>query len=119
MSVSPHTRKRLPTIIEGLFNGKTYDEIAKDCGVTRRTIERDIASWRASGGFEDELQNEWFQVHAKVKQENLIEVYRRLTYLLGRTMTQKIKAEVEHGAITIKMWQPKKEEKKENADSTK
>lgn len=115
MSVSElpyHTRKRLPLIIDGLLAGKNYEQIAHDCGLkSPKTIQRDLERWRDRGGLESFLQNEWLRMHGKVKQLDPIEAHRQLTRLLGRTLTQKVKAEVEHGEIVVKMWQPPEKDK--------
>jgi hypothetical protein len=37
-------RQRVPLIIKGVIDGKSYGEIAQECGVTERTIYRDRQS---------------------------------------------------------------------------
>lgn len=112
------TRKRLPKIIAGLLAGKTHDEIAKDCSLkNRKTIQRDIELWAQSGGLEKWLQQEWMKIHGKIADEDPKEAYRQLTKLLSKTLTQRVKAEVEGGMITVKMWQPPKEDKDSAASS--
>lgn len=105
-----HTRKRLPKIIEGLLNGKSHQQIAEDCGLkNRRTIIRDIELWAQSGGLERWLQQEWLKLHGKITSEDPKEAYRQMSKLLSKTMTQRVKAEIEGGMITVKMWRPSKE----------
>lgn len=106
----PNTRKRLPKIIAGLLAGRTHDQVAADCAVkNRKTIERDIELWAQNGGLEKWLQQEWMKIHGKIADQDPIEAYRQLTKLLSKTMTQRVKAELEGGIITVKMWQPPKE----------
>lgn len=110
-TISYATRKRLSKIIKALLEGKNHDEIAEICGVkNRKTIERDLIAWRNSGGFEDFLNNEWLKLHGKIKKLDPHEAYRQITKLLGKTLTQKIKGEIEHSQIVVKMWKPEKDE---------
>lgn len=102
------TRKRIPRIIDGLLSNKTHEEIAKGLGIkNRKTIERDLKAWRLSGGMETFLQNEWLRLHGKVKEMDPVEAHRQLTKLLGKTMAQKIEAQIaQKEPFIIKMWKP-------------
>lgn len=95
--------KRLEVIQKELPKGTTHEEIARLCGVTRRTIERDIAEWRAEGGFERWLQDEFFRLHDKVRSDDEKTAYKVIARLLERTLKQKVEAQVEAG-VTIKAW---------------
>jgi len=89
------TRKRLPRIIEGLIKGENYDKIAEAVGVkNRRTIERDIQVWRATGGFEDFFAKEFLKLHGKIRKSDPVEAYRQITKLIARTLTRKIEAQL-------------------------
>ncbi|MCK4474976.1 helix-turn-helix domain-containing protein [Candidatus Bathyarchaeota archaeon] len=89
------TRKRLPRIIEGLIKGENYDQIAEAVGVkNRRTIERDIQAWRATGGFEDFFAKEFLKLHGKIRKSDPVEAYRQITKLIARTLTRKIEAQL-------------------------
>lgn len=103
------TRVRIPQIIQGLLEGKTHEEIAKECGLkNRRTIERDIQAWRDSGGLETFLTEEWLKMHGKIKEQDPIEAHRQLTKLLGKTLTKKVESKISGGEqpIIVKMWKP-------------
>jgi len=63
----------------------TYDEIAKLCGVSKRTIRRDIANWRREGGYDEFLLEQFFKLFAKVKLENPNHAFDRICDLLRRS----------------------------------
>lgn len=42
---------------------KTLDEIAQECNVNPRTIDRDIVKWKRTGGFDRFLDREFFQLY--------------------------------------------------------
>lgn len=94
MSVSTRTRVRLPKIKKGLVLGQTLEEIARECGVTERTIYRDKEAWLASGDFETWLRDEWLRYHLLVGKTDPTEAYRQLTKLVGRQIAQRIHAEI-------------------------
>lgn len=83
--------------------GKSYEEIATVCGVTRWTIIRDIKEWKEKGGFEDWLLDEFFRLHGEEAEGDWKTRYKVVSRLLEKTLKQKIEADVE-GAITIKAW---------------
>jgi len=86
--------KRLEIIKRELPKGTSQDRIAEFCGVTTRTIRRDIRRWRETGGFEEWLQEEFFRLHNSVRDEEEVIAYKTIARLLERTLTQKVKAEV-------------------------
>ena len=48
----------------------TQEELAEECGVDRKTIQRDIEKWRVKGGFKRFLVKEFFeQLKDQLKQE--------------------------------------------------
>jgi hypothetical protein len=49
----PH-RQRIPVILQGIWEGKNLAQIAKECGVTQRTIIRD----RATATYQEQYE-EW------------------------------------------------------------
>ena len=93
--------------------GKTYQEIADVCGVTERTIRRDIKEWQDEGGFEEWLLNEFFRLHGAKGEGDWKTRYRVVSRLLEKTLKQKIEAEVE-GSITLKAWDLGKVDSKGN-----
>ena len=67
----------------------TYTEIAKECGVTERTINRDIKTWRQEGGFEELLYDEFMKSYPDQKESSPEKTFDRLCFLLGKTFTQR------------------------------
>lgn len=90
-------------IIRGIQEGKTQAEIAVTCGVSRKTIERDFREWRTNGGFEEWLSREWIRLHRDIKTIEPRDAYREVSSLLGKTLKQKVEAEVK-GGIVLKAW---------------
>ena len=96
MSQMSHLRlsqsKRMEIIKQELPKGTTQEEIARLCGVTRRTVARDIQKWKADGGFEKWLQVEFFKLHNEIKEGEPSQAYRVVARLLERTLTRKVEA---------------------------
>lgn len=95
MSLSTQTQKRLPTIKQGLLTGLNYENIGRKCGVTERTIDRDISNWVDSGQFETWIKEEWMRLHNIIVHEDPVEAYRQITKLVRRMVTQKVEAKEE------------------------
>ena len=95
MSLPQQTVKRLPKIKAGLLIGKKAYTIAEECGVTEKTIDRDLKKWRQSGDFVDWIKQEWVRLHHVVVTENPVEAYRQLTRLLGQTFIRKMEVKKE------------------------
>ena len=90
---------RLQTIEQNILF-MTQDEIAKECGVDRRTIERDIEKWRKRGGFKRFLVKEFFELYGQEKRVNPSLALNRIMSLLLR---EESKQEVDTGkTISIK-----------------
>ena len=89
MSLSQHTLKRLPKIQRGLLTGYSREEIGQQCGVTEKTIDRDIKTWIDSGLFETWLREEFVRHHVLVSRKDPVEAYRQLSKLVGRMLTRK------------------------------
>ena len=92
MSLSTQTQKRLPKIKAGLLKGLNYSQIGSQCGVTEKTIDRDIYKWLNTGDFETWLKEEWVRLHNMIIHENPTEAYRQVTKILGRMVTRKVEA---------------------------
>ena len=108
------TRIRLPKIKAGLLANKTSEQIAKECGVKRQTIERDKQEWRQSGDFEDWIKEEWMRLHLLIQKQDPVIAYREITRLLGKTLTQKVEtALTQKEPFVVKMWKPEKDAKKQ------
>jgi len=90
--LSPKTRinpeARRQTILENILT-HSYEELAKLCGCCKRTIIRDIKQWKAEGGFEELLFNEFLKLYPQVKESNPEKALDKLVYLMGKGMTQK------------------------------
>jgi Trp repressor protein. len=81
---------RLKIIKEQLPYGKTQKEIAEKCGVSLKTIERDVSEWKTSGEFDKWLDLEWFREYQHQTHQ---ERFRALTRLKEKRMTQRTEYE--------------------------
>ena len=96
--MSPQQRRII--IKENIFK-TDYQGLAQLCGVTKRTIIRDINRWRQDGGFEESLMDEFVATYPNMKDEFPEKAFDRLCYLLGRTLTRKIEAKTEHRDVKV------------------
>ena len=105
MSLSTQTKIRLPTIKQGLREGFNYEQIGSKCGVTEKTIDRDMGDWVESGQFEIWLKTEFVELHNYTRKANPIEAYKQLSKIVGRMVTQKseIKAEINSNITEVKV----------------
>jgi phage regulator Rha-like protein len=93
---------RLQTIEKNIIF-LSQEELAKTCGVDRKTIQRDIEKWRKKGGFKRFLIKEFFELYGKEKIENPSLALNRIMTLLLReenkpatdTQTVSIKTSIE------------------------
>jgi hypothetical protein len=67
---------------------KTTTDIAKDCLVSRRTIERDITKWKAKGGFDRFLDREFFSLYSQEKLTNPSRALDRVITLMMRRVPE-------------------------------
>lgn len=81
MSPNPSRKQRLPIIMKHITTCK-YDEIAKLCGVTEKTIQRDIKRWKKNGGFSDFILKEFFELYGVLKRTNNKYVFDRICDLI-------------------------------------
>lgn len=102
------TEQRLEIIKRELPRGTNQDEIAEMCGVCRATINRDIKAWELTGGFEDWLRREFKTLSEELIEEDKPLVYREISKLAARTMTQRTESKVE-GFGTLLIWRPGEE----------
>jgi len=86
---------RLRTIQDGIFKGLNREQIAQECKVTEKTIDRDMNVWVNSGLFEVWLKKEWVQLHQIIIHENPTEAYRNLTKLVSHMLTRKVEMKEE------------------------
>lgn len=101
--------KRREVIKENILK-LDYAELAGLCNCTKRTIKRDVQKWRAEGGFEEFLVDEFLSFYPTMKVSFPEKAFDRLCYLLGKTMTRKLEAHTEHvetkRLLHLHMWMP-------------
>jgi len=95
MSLGTQTLKRLPQIKHGLLIGLNYEQIGTKCGVTEKTIDRDVHAWVQSGEFETWIKEEWLRLHNIILHEDPIEAYKQITKLFSRMVTRKMEVKEE------------------------
>lgn len=87
----------------------TYDEIAQLCGVTKRTIRRDIAKWKDEGGYDAFLMEEFFKLYGLVKVKDVKHAFDRICDLIRRRWAEAVVTRIE-GPIEITWKEPKENE---------
>ncbi len=94
---------RLGKIIEGLRKGKEIIEIAKECGCSEKTIDRDLSEWKENGGFDKWLLMEFLVLHDKeVGKEEGGQAYRVVADLLKKRLKEQIEQKIDaEGTIKI------------------
>ena len=92
-------RKARKRIIREHILTSTYHQLATMCGVTKRTIIRDVDRWRTEGGFEQFLIDEFFASYPNIKEDFPEKAFDRLCYLLGKHITRKVE---KHEQIDIR-----------------
>ena len=92
MSLSRATVKRLPQIKEGFRHGYNYTQIGQNCGVTEKTIDRDIHSWVESGLFEIWLKEEFLDLHHYARDNNPLEAYKEIAKIVGKMVTRRVES---------------------------
>ena len=92
MTLSPQTLRRLPKIKQGLLRGDNYTTIGKACGVTEKTIDRDVKAWIESGDFETWVKEEWLRLHPQIIEKYPTLAYKELTRLIGKMVTKRVEA---------------------------
>ena len=114
MSLSTQTQKRLPKIKAGLLTGLNYMQIGSKCGVTEKTIDRDMQAFVESGEFETWIKLEWATLYAELHKNPEMKwgIFSQLTKLLGKMLTRKAEIKSEHTEtqklIHLHMWMPPK-----------
>lgn len=95
MSLNTQTLKRLPKIKDGLLRGDNYETIGKSCGVTEKTIDRDVKAWLDSGDFEKWIHTEWVALHGKIVEENPALAYKETSRLVAKMRVQRVESKTE------------------------
>lgn len=85
-NVAKLNQKNRMDYIEQNILFKTLDEIAQDCNVNPRTIDRDIQKWKDKGGFDRFLQKEFFELYGIEKRQNPSAALNRIMYLMGKQL---------------------------------
>lgn len=84
VSTKALSQKRRMEIIRDNIVPHTYGEIALMCGVTKRTIRRDVVVWKKKGGYDEHLLEEYFRLYRRVEKENVERAFDRVCDLLRR-----------------------------------
>ena len=109
-SMSPKQRR---AVIQDNILTHNYEELAKECGVTKRTIIRDVNKWRIEGGFEEFLYREFIRLYSKEQLTNQSKALDRIMYLIGKNITRHIETKTEiteKVGIIVKMYRPEENE---------
>ena len=104
---NPETRKQY---ILNYIAQLTQQEIARDMGVSRMQISRDIKAMKDSGEWDEWLENELIRLHLS---EDIDEItkYREIAKLYARTLTHRSEIETKNDLnITFKVWRPNVDE---------
>ena len=64
------TAKQRRIVLREKITMYTYAEISEMCGVSERTILRDVKQWQKSGGYDEFLLREFFTLYGVIKREN-------------------------------------------------
>jgi DNA-binding transcriptional regulator LsrR (DeoR family) len=101
MSLSTSTISRIPKIQSGIKQGLTQEQIAEHCGVSRRTIIRDMQEWVNSGLFETWLKLEFVELYEYERVANPAIAFKALSQLMGKMVTRKAEIKAEYSEQTI------------------
>lgn len=93
----------------------TYEDIASKCGVSKRTIIRDINKWKSEGGFDQFLIKEFFELYSLEKRENPSRALDRVIMLMTKRMENR--PELDYSTITLK-WQQNEPDSNDKVQST-
>lgn len=100
--LSTQTNLRLPKIKAGILAKKTRTQIGDDCGVSERTIRRDITDWTKTDDFLRWAREVWIHYLRKVDD---VEAFRQATKIVVKTIPaqaeikEEIKVEEKHVTI--------------------
>jgi len=90
MSLTTQTLKRLPYIQQGIHEGLSREQIGQSCGVTEKTIDRDMNAWVESGLFEIWIKKEFVETYPDIKREDKVLAFQEIAKLVGKMLTRKI-----------------------------
>ena len=112
-SITPE--QRIEILKRELQLGSTHKEIAIICGVSRKTIERDIRAWELTGGWDDWIRREFTGLFDGISETDEPLAFREMSKLAARTMTQRTESKVE-GFGTLLIWRPGEEPEPDGED---
>ena len=99
----PETRKQY---IIDMIAQKTRGVIAKDMGVSRMQIYRDIKAMKESGEWTEWLEKELIRLHLSDEIDEITK-YREIAKLYARTLTQRREVETNANlSVTFNTWRP-------------
>lgn len=81
--------------IEEHFLFETQEEMAKQLGCSRSTIERDLKEWRENNGMYNFLYREFFELYGLEKRKNPSRALDRILILLLKTIPDKLESKEE------------------------
>jgi hypothetical protein len=82
-------RLRIQKLIQGLRKGSLLADVALECGVSEKTIDRDMAEWKDNGGFDKWLLSEFLRLHEKeLCREGGGQSYRTIADLLKKRLKE-------------------------------
>jgi hypothetical protein len=78
------------------MEGQTRVQIGEACGVSEKTIDRDIGAWVQSGLFDQWLKEEFVRLHPIMVKTYPELVYKELARLMGKMFTRKIEVKEDY-----------------------
>ncbi len=80
---------------------KQLKDIAKDCGVSEKTIDRDVAYMKGTGEWQDFIEYEALRLHREIGlKEDPLTAYKEFMKLYAKTITSKTEAKLEGNLTT-------------------
>jgi Zn-dependent peptidase ImmA (M78 family) len=103
-------RLRIQKLIQGLRKGKLLADVALECGVSEKTIDRDMAEWKDNGGFDKWLLSEFLRLHQKeLGKEDGGQSYHTVADLLKKRLKEQQEIIVEGTSFVVKILDNSKE----------
>jgi Zn-dependent peptidase ImmA (M78 family) len=107
-------RLRIQKLIQGLRKGTLLADVALECGVSEKTIDRDMAEWKDNGGFDKWLLSEFLRLHEnELNKEDGGQSYRTVADLLKKRLKEQQEITMQGGnSFVVKIL----DNSKENSD---
>ena len=105
------SQKQRRDVIRNKIVLHTYDELAELCGVTKRTIRRDVEQWKKEGGYDEFLTEQFFKLYGVIKTQDIKHAFDKICDLMRRRQDQIRTTIIEGGAkpLIVKLWKPEHE----------